>query len=71
MNIRDKKRVQVGAFTLAWIYVELCTDATGYRDVEKRPGYVHSIGVTEHWVLIPITSYLIDFCTDDSLSLFS
>ena len=62
-QIVDGERIPFGDYEIGEWDLSLCTGyPEPYPDPSVRAGYMHSFAVTENYIILPTTSYLLDYC---------
>ena len=59
--MEGKKRVKLGEFQGAGFDLSKCAGGE-YPDTEDRLQYMHSFALSQNYVILPLTSYLIEYC---------
>ena len=60
-TIKDKKRIKLGEYPLGNMNLGLCTGGI-YPDLNVRLQYIHSFALSQTYVILPLTSYLLEPC---------
>ena len=60
-TIKDKKRIKLGEYPLGNMNLGLCTGGI-YPDPNVRLQYIHSFALSQTYVILPLTSYLLEPC---------
>ena len=62
-QIVDGERIPFGDYEIGEWDLSLCTGyPEPYPDPSVRPGYMHSFAITENYIILPTTSYFLDYC---------
>ncbi|ELT96834.1 hypothetical protein CAPTEDRAFT_203197 [Capitella teleta] len=61
-TIRDNRREVAAEILFNRVDLNRCADNEHYPMLAARPGYMHSFAMTEHYIILPVTSYLMDPC---------
>ena len=63
-RIRDNYRTVVGEYVWGNFDLSTCGDGgrTPYSDLSVRAGYMHSICMTENYIILPASGWLLDYC---------
>ena len=59
--MEGKKRVKLGEFQGADFDLSKCAGGE-YPDTEDRLQYMHSFALSQNYVILPMTSYLMEYC---------
>ena len=60
-TVEGKKRVKLGEFQGASFDLTKCAGGE-YPDTEDRLQYMHSFALSQNYVILPLTSYLMEYC---------
>ena len=59
--MEGKSRVKLGEFQGADFDLSKCAGGE-YPDTEDRLQYMHSFALSQNYVILPLTSYLMEYC---------
>merc|ERR1712055_984471 len=62
LNPETQKREMVGEWHFSDTNLTLCQEGSPYPDPEARLRQVHTVQMTEHFIVVPETSYMYDPC---------
>ena len=62
-KIIDGERVPFAEYQMGeWDLLNCGEYPESYPDLSARPGYFHSFGITESYIILPVMPYLLDYC---------